>query len=131
MPGCPLTLPGWAPDQPDALVSFEYEGIYLAFSNIISFNSTAVEQGVGPGWLKNPGGTVTSELVFSTDAKHWRYLVPGQSFVPRGETGKDFDCCSIFTAKQGYQPSQQPDNNGTMRVCELQTFLAAAMPAAR
>ena len=128
MPGCPLTLPGWAPDQPDALVSFEYEGIYLAFSNIISFNSTAVEQG-GAGWLKNPGGTVTSELVFSTDAKHWRYLVPGQSFVPRGETGKDFDCCSIFTAKQGYQPSQQPDNNGTMRVCELQTFLAA-MPAA-
>eukprot|EP01047_Picozoa_sp_COSAG01_P129558 COSAG01_NODE_59027_length_302_cov_1.270936_1_plen_53_part_10 len=31
--------------QPDALVSFAYEGIYLGFSNIISFNSTAVERG--------------------------------------------------------------------------------------
>ena len=35
--------------------------------------------------------------------------------IPRGVPGKDFDCCSIFTAKQGYQPSQQPDAN-SMRV---------------
>jgi hypothetical protein len=26
------------------------------------------------------------------------------------------DCCGIFTAKQGFQPSQQPDGNGSMRV---------------
>ena len=60
--------------QPDALVSFEYEGIYLAFSNIISFNTTTREQHQ-QGSGDNPGGTVTSELVFSTDAKHWRYLL--------------------------------------------------------
>eukprot|EP01046_Picozoa_sp_COSAG06_P012348 COSAG06_NODE_723_length_12799_cov_3.060157_5_plen_119_part_00 len=26
------------------------------------------------------------------------------------------DCCGIFTAKQGFQLSQQPDGNGSMRV---------------
>jgi len=52
--------------QPDALVSFEYEGIYLAFANIISFNTTTAEQHQQGGG-DNPGGTVTSELVFSTD----------------------------------------------------------------
>lgn len=103
--------------QPDALVSFAYEGVFLGFANVISFNTTTPgqhEQGGGD----NPGGTVTSELVFSADAKHWRYLKPGQSFVPRGVPGKDFDCCGIFTAKQGYQPSQQPDAaaNSTLRV---------------
>jgi hypothetical protein len=100
--------------QPDALVSFEYQGIYLGFANVISFNTTVPaqrEQGGGD----NPGGTVTSELVFSTDAKRWVYLKPGQSFVPRGVPGKDFDCCGIFTAKQGFQPSQQPDAD-SMRV---------------
>lgn len=100
--------------QPDALVSFEYEGIYLGFSNVISFNTTLPEQLQQTGG--NPGGTVTSELVFSTDAKHWQYLKPGHSFIPRGIPGKDFDCCGIFTAKQGYQLSQQPDTNNTMRV---------------
>eukprot|EP01046_Picozoa_sp_COSAG06_P012349 COSAG06_NODE_723_length_12799_cov_3.060157_6_plen_115_part_00 len=78
--------------QPDALVSFEYEGIYLAFANIISFNTTTAEQHQQGGG-DNPGGTVASELVFSPDAKHWRYLVPGQSFVPRGVPGKDW--CGI------------------------------------
>ena len=66
--------------QPDALVSFEYHGVYLGFANVISLNTTVPgqhQQGRGD----NPGGTVTSELVFSTDARRWRYLKPGQSFV--------------------------------------------------
>ena len=100
--------------QPDVLVSFEYEGIYLGFANVIAFNTTLLDQLSQSH--SNPGGSVTSELVFSIDGKRWRYLKPGQSFVPRGEPGKDFDCCAIFTAKQGYQASQQPDANGTMRV---------------
>jgi hypothetical protein len=68
--------------QPDALVSFEYEGVYLGFANVVSFNTTLPEQRRQSGG--NPGGTVTSELAFSTDGKRWRYLKPGQSFVPRG-----------------------------------------------
>ena len=55
--------------------------------------------------------------MFSTDARHWRYLVPGHSFIPRGKPGTDWDCCSIFTAKQGFSRHQQIHaENDTLRV---------------
>jgi hypothetical protein len=40
------------------------------------------------------------------DGRKWQYLMPGRSFIPLGGAGA-WDSCSVFGAKQGYQPSQQ------------------------
>ena len=47
--------------QPDALVTFDYEGIYLGFANVIGFSST--NRSLSPAG----GGTVNAELCFSVE----------------------------------------------------------------
>lgn len=79
--------------QPDALVVFRYAGIYLGFANI--FNPF-LHTGARPGLP----GTVNMELCWSTDARRWRYVAPGRSFVPHVPGSGDWDCCGVFGAKQ-------------------------------
>ena len=98
-------------DQPDALVSFRYEGIFLGFANMLVLSSNR-SQNIGHA----QGGTVNAELVFSTDGRHWQYLKPGHSFIPLGDGGA-WDSCSVFGAKQGFQASQQrAGGNSSLRV---------------
>ena len=85
--------------QPDALVSFDYEGIYLGFANVIGFSTNRSLSPAG-------GGTVNAELCFSVDGRNWRYLAPGKSFIPLGGAG-GWDSCSVFGAKQGFMRSQR------------------------
>ena len=52
----------WCPQsyQPDALVTFDYEGIYLGFANVIGFSNNRSLSPAG-------GGTVNAELCFSVE----------------------------------------------------------------
>eukprot|EP01052_Picozoa_sp_SAG31_P015098 SAG31_NODE_960_length_10753_cov_7.843064_7_plen_437_part_00 len=96
--------------QPDALVSFAYEGIFLGFANVIAFENVSTLNGV------SQAGTVNAELVYSIDGQRWEYLMPGKSFIPLGGTGA-WDSCSVFGAKMGFSSSQQPfAKNGSLNV---------------
>jgi hypothetical protein len=68
--------------QPDALVSFAYEGVFLGFANMLALSANRSEN----GGLE--GGTVLAELVFSPDGRTWQYLKPGVSFLPLGKAGE-------------------------------------------
>jgi hypothetical protein len=95
--------------QPDALVAFRYEGVWLGFANV--FNPTAYYSGRGAptAGMWNPGaappGQVFGVLAVSHDARTWEYIHPDTSFIPHGEEGS-FDCCGVFMAKQN--PSMTP-----------------------
>ena len=44
-----------------------------------------------------PVGTVNGVLAWSPDARHWHYIKPVTSFIPRGDAAAGaFDCCGIF-----------------------------------
>ena len=108
-------------DQPDAMVAFRYEGVWIGFANV--FNPTNYYDGQGPpppgGSGATPVGTVNGVLTWSPDARHWHYIQPLTSFVPRGDASKGaFDCCGIFMAKQ--DPTKTPAwvRNTATTVCK-------------
>lgn len=77
--------------QPDGLVVFPYEGVYLGIGNV--FNPTQVD---GAAAVK---GQVNMVLGWSADGRRWKWLVPNDSIIPLGKAG-DFDACGVFGAKQ-------------------------------
>merc|ERR1712086_40932 len=87
----PVGLNSSAHYQPDGLVVFPYEGIYIGIGNV--FNPS---QEPGPA---APIGQVNSVLAWSPDARHWNWISPTESFIPLGASG-DFDACGVFGAKQ-------------------------------
>lgn len=92
--------------QPDALVAFRYEGIWLGFANVFNpINYYPGHGDPGPAPSAAPAGQVYGVLAWSPDARHWEYIAPDQSFIPHGANGS-FDCCGIFMAKQN--PAMSP-----------------------
>jgi hypothetical protein len=89
--------------QPDGLVVFPYEDIFIGIGNV--FNPS---QEAGPAAAI---GQVNMVLAWSADGRHWKWLRPVDSFIPLGAAG-DFDACGVFSAKQ--EPVRTMVNN-TMR----------------
>ena len=85
--------------QPDALVVFRYAGIFLGLVNL--FNPFLDHTDPAPP------GTVNAELAWSPDGRSWKYVKPGQSFVPRAPGSAAWDCCGVFGAKQS--PEDTPE----------------------
>ena len=73
--------------QPDGLVVWPYEGIYLGIGNI--FNPTQVPAASGAAI-----GQVNSVLGWSADGHRWKWLVPNDSLIALGAAG-DFDSCGV------------------------------------
>jgi len=87
----PTGLNSSAQYQPDGLLVFPYEGIYIGIGNV--FNPTQED---GPAASI---GQVNMVLGWSADARHWKWLRPVDSFIPHGAAG-EFDTCGVFSAKQ-------------------------------
>jgi hypothetical protein len=87
----PTGLNSTADYQPDGLVVWPYEGIYIGIGNV--FNPTQ-EAGAAA-----PIGQVNMVLGWSADGRKWKWLVPNDSIIPLGGDGA-FDACGVFCAKQ-------------------------------
>merc|ERR1712060_698787 len=87
----PTGLNSSAQYQPDGLVAFPYEGIYIGIGN--DFNPTQVAGAAAAI------GQVNMVLGWSADGRQWKWLVPNDSIIPLGAAG-DFDACGVFGAKQ-------------------------------
>ena len=62
-----------------------------------------------PSWeaeAVTPPGTANAVLAWSYDGRAWEYILPNESFLPRGAAGS-WDACSVFGAKQA--PTILPD----------------------
>jgi hypothetical protein len=90
-PATPTGLNSTKDYQPDGLVVWPYEGIYIGVGNV--FNPTQED---GPA---APKGRVNMVLGWSADGRRWKWLVPNDSIIPLGNDG-DFDSCGVFGAKQ-------------------------------
>jgi hypothetical protein len=103
-PATPTGLNSSDDYQPDGLVVWPYEGIYLGIGNV--FNPA-----------QKPGavaiGQVNMVLGWSPDARRWKWLVPGDSIIPLGAAG-EFDSCGVFGAKQ--DPLRTVAANDTLRL---------------
>ena len=77
--------------QPDQVVVFEYEGIWLGFGQMMN--------------LPLPAGEATSvdlELAVATELQgKWHWVAPGKHLIPRGANGSR-DSCEIFAARQPF-----------------------------
>ena len=61
----------------------EYCGMVAALSEQIGVEHVAIGSDAGLAW--------------SPDARHWHYIKPVTSFIPRGDAAAGaFDCCGIF-----------------------------------
>ena len=78
--------------QPDGLVVWPYEGIYIGIGNV--FNT--VDQVAASGAVI---GQVNMVLGWSADGRRWKWLRPNDSIIPLGAEG-EFDTCGVFGAKQ-------------------------------
>ena len=78
--------------QPDGLVAFPYEGIFLGIGNVFNPTQEAAPSGAAVG-------QVNMVLGWSADGRRWKWLLPNESIVPLGNGG-DFDACGVFGAKQ-------------------------------
>lgn len=78
--------------QPDGLVVWPYEGIYLGIGNIFNPGTSTAKSGAVVG-------QVNMVLGWSADGQRWKWLVPNDSIVPLGGAGH-FDACGVFGAKQ-------------------------------
>jgi hypothetical protein len=90
-PTMPTGLNSTSDYQPDGLVVWPYEGIYIGIGNV--FNPTQTD---GAAAVK---GQVNMVLGWSPDARRWKWLVPNDSIIPLGSE-TDFDACGVFGAKQ-------------------------------
>ena len=105
-PAAPTGLNSSADYQPDGLVVWPYEGIYLGVGNV--FNPTQE-----PGRV--PIGQVNMVLGWSADGRRWKWLKPNDSIVPLGAAG-DFDACGVFGAKQDPLRTVAADGGDTLRL---------------
>ncbi len=101
----PTGLNSSATYQPDGLLVFPYEGIYIGVGNVFNPSQTA-------GAV--PIGQVNMVLAWSADGRHWDWLRPMESFVPLGKAG-DFDACGVFSAKQDPLRVAGMDGGDTLR----------------
>lgn len=104
-PSAPTGLNSSSDYQPDGLVAWPHEGIYIGIGNV--FNPTQED---GAAAVK---GQVNMVLGWSADGRQWKWLVPDESFIPLGADG-DFDACGVFGAKQ--DPLRVASKNDTMRM---------------
>jgi hypothetical protein len=79
-------------DQPDGLVVFPYEGIYLGIGNVFNTAKKTAASGAVVG-------QVNMVLGWSADGRRWKWLKPNDSIIPLGAVG-EFDTCGVFGAKQ-------------------------------
>jgi len=91
--------------EPDGLVVWPYEGIYIGIGNVFNPSSTIAPSGAAVG-------QVNTVLGWSADGRRWKWLKPNDSFMPLGKAG-DFDACGTFGAKQ--DPLRTGANNDTLR----------------
>jgi len=105
-PAVPTGLNATDDWQPDGLVVWPYEGIYLGIGNV--FNPTQATAKMGAAI-----GQVSAVLGWSADGRRWKWLRPSQSLIPLGKPG-DFDSCGVFGAKQ--DPMRTSGSNDTLRL---------------
>lgn len=75
--------------QPDQVVVFEYEGIWLGFGQMMNLP-------------RGEANSVDLELALATELQgKWTWLAPGQHLIPRGAHGSR-DSCEIFGARQPF-----------------------------
>jgi len=91
--------------QPDGLVVWPYEGIYIGIGNVFNPSSTVALSGAAIG-------QVNTVLGWSVDGRRWKWIKPNDSFMPLGKAG-DFDACGTFGAKQ--DPLRTGANDDTLR----------------
>lgn len=91
-PATPTGLNTSVDYQPDGLVVWPYEGIYIGIGNV--FNPTQT-----PARSVAAIGQVNMVLGWSADGRRWKWLRPDDSIIPLGASG-DFDACGVFGAKQ-------------------------------
>merc|ERR1719272_1961579 len=103
-PAMPTGLNTSTDYQPDGLVVFPYEGIYLGIGNVFNTAKKVAASGAVVG-------QVNMVLGWSADGRRWKWLKPNDSLIPLGEVG-EFDTCGVFGAKQ--DPLRTIENN-TMR----------------
>ena len=78
--------------QPDQVVVFEYEGLWLGFGQMMNL----------PRGIAN---SVDLELAMATELQgKWRWVAPGRHLIPRGANGSR-DSCEIFGARQVIPPA--------------------------
>jgi hypothetical protein len=87
----PTGLNSSAGYQPDGLLVFPYEGIFIGIGNVFNPSQDAVPV---------PIGQVNMVLAWSADGRHWNWIRPTESFVPLGTEAGAFDSCGVFSAKQ-------------------------------
>jgi len=91
-PAAPTGLNTSVDYQPDGLVVWPYEGIYLGIGNIFNPTTSVAASGAVVG-------QVNMVLGWSADGRRWKWLKPNDSIVPLGKVG-EFDTCGVFGAKQ-------------------------------
>jgi hypothetical protein len=89
-PTMPTGLNSSVDFQPDGLLVWPYEGIFLGLGNV--FNPT---QEAG----RVPIGQVNTVLAWSADGRRWKWVSPNDSLIPLGKAD-EFDACGVFGAKQ-------------------------------
>jgi len=94
--------------QPDGLVVWPYEGIYIGIGNVFNPTQEPASNGVAIG-------QVNMVLGWSADGRRWKWLKPNDSIIPLGESG-DFDACGVFGAKQAPLRTAAIDHNDTLRL---------------
>jgi hypothetical protein len=89
--------------QPDSHVAFRYGNIWLAFTN--TFNPSQLGN-VSQCDALAPGRS-NMVLAWSVDGRKWESIEPNESFIHYFPGSGQWDCCSVFGAKQDVQ--QTPD----------------------
>jgi hypothetical protein len=84
--------------QPDSHVAFRYADVWLAFTN--TFNPSQQFGALPPGQSN-------MVLSFSADGRHWESIEPNDSFIQLAPRSGQWDCCSVFGAKQ--DPQSTPE----------------------
>eukprot|EP01079_Euglenida_sp_SAG-EU17-18_P005303 gene5304-948_t len=105
-PAAPTGLNTSTDYQPDGLVVWPYEGIYLGIGNVFNPTQTTAKSGAAVG-------QVNMVLGWSPDGRSWKWLLPNDSIIPLGMAG-DFDSCGVFAAKQ--EPLRWGAGNSTLRL---------------
>eukprot|EP01047_Picozoa_sp_COSAG01_P008455 COSAG01_NODE_334_length_18708_cov_49.649686_6_plen_129_part_00 len=109
----PTGLNSSADYQPDGLIAFAYEGIFLGVGNVLN-GLLPDRHGYTPTARSGlPGGGVNMALAWSIDGRRWQWVKPNDSLVPRGGVAGSFDSCGVFGAKQ--DPLQSAVND-TLRL---------------
>jgi hypothetical protein len=78
--------------QPDGLLAFPYEGIFLGIGNVFNPTQEVAANGAVIG-------QVNMVMGWSADGRKWKWIRPNDSIIPLGKAG-DFDSCGVFSAKQ-------------------------------